>query len=501
MTEHIPEQLISRLSEFINAKTGLFFPKDRWKELKWGISAVAREVAKNENRTPELHEFVEMLLSGRMPDLYLELLIKHLTIGETYFFRDRNLFSMLENHLLLNLVKEREKGSRSIRIWSAGCCTGEEPYTVAIILDRLLPEKEGWDITILGTDINPLFLNKARKGIYTSWSFRDTPSDITEKYFTRYSEKEFEIIPSIKETVSFRILNLAEDTYPSPANGTQQVDIIFCRNVLMYFSPELRYTVIGRFSKSMTPDSCMIFSPGDVPHIRHPALKAQRVKGVTVYKKVVGKRETESKEPFENTKPCAARPADYAQNNRFSPEKTLLKPEAKQKELGRINHLLQAKGQPPQYAQTPGFVTPSVQKQTETTTPKKPGPAEDIFRKALECANAGDVQNAMEYCQKAISRDKLHVGAHYLLATIHHEQGRLKDSFRVFRQVLYLDPKFILAHFSLGTIMRREKRFAEAKRHLTNAMTLLENMEPDQVLPHSGGMTAARLMETIRSML
>jgi len=172
MTSDIPDHLIARLSKFINSKMGLHFPQSRWNDLKRSMVGVAQDMGGD----PEA--CVQRLLSSPLAKKEIDILAKHLTIGETYFFRDKNLFHTLEQHVFRKLIDSRRIGERKIRIWSAGCCTGEEPYSLAILIDQMIPAWQEWDIMLMGTDINTDFLQKAKKGVYTSWSFRDVPEEI-----------------------------------------------------------------------------------------------------------------------------------------------------------------------------------------------------------------------------------------------------------------------------------------------------------------------------------
>src|SRR5690606_35039610 len=112
------------------------------------------------------------LLSAPVERRHLEALAAHVTIGETYFFREPRTLDAFETGLLLPLIEERRRTGRHLRIWSAGCATGEEPYSIAMLLSRLIPDLEAWQITILATDINSRFLAKAERGAYGKWSFR-----------------------------------------------------------------------------------------------------------------------------------------------------------------------------------------------------------------------------------------------------------------------------------------------------------------------------------------
>ncbi|KMQ49437.1 chemotaxis protein CheR, partial [Chitinispirillum alkaliphilum] len=186
------------------------------------------------------------LLSKPLSKRKIEVLASHLTIGETHFFRDKKTIALLKDRLLPSIIHSKQvKGSKRIRIWSAGACTGEEPYTVAMLFLTLLPDWKEWEITILGTDINTQFLRKATEGIYSQWSFRETPTWVKKTFFNIISPESFEIHPDIKKLVTFSYLNLADDNYPSVLNNTNAMDLILCRNVLMYFSSEMRRQVIN----------------------------------------------------------------------------------------------------------------------------------------------------------------------------------------------------------------------------------------------------------------
>src|SRR5881628_1323865 len=130
-------------------------------------------------------------------------LIADLTVCETYFFREYPCFDALEQSILPPLIAERSaQGFRILRLWSAGCSTGEEAYSLAIVLDRLLPDRPDWRITILGTDVDAGVLDQARRGVYREWSFRTLPPGIRERYFPAHGDG-FELDHRIREMVSF----------------------------------------------------------------------------------------------------------------------------------------------------------------------------------------------------------------------------------------------------------------------------------------------------------
>ena len=245
MTRSIPDELISQAAELIAAQLGLHFPPARWDDLERGIGAAAQELGAR-----DLQSFVRSFVSSPWTKSRIEILASHLTIGETYFFRDGKTFEILQDHILPELISSRQKTERRLRLWSAGCCTGEEPYSIAMLLSRMIPDLKSWNITILGTDINHRFLQKAAKGVYGNWSFRSNPTWIQAKDFHRKNGL-LEISPDVKKMVTLSYLNLAEDAFPSLSNNTNAMDLILCRNVLMYFSVEQARKVIGNFHRCL----------------------------------------------------------------------------------------------------------------------------------------------------------------------------------------------------------------------------------------------------------
>ena len=258
MTSQISDELLSGFSEFVAARMGLHFTKERLNDLARGLGSAAGEFGFDDEEA-----CAKWLMSSSLTREQVEILASHLTVGETYFFREKKSFESLEWEILPQLIDGRRKGSRGLRIWSAGCATGEEPYSIAILLSKLLPDLNSWNITVLATDINPRFLSKASRGVYREWSFRDTPGWVQGKYFKKRGGY-FEILPDIKTMVTFAYQNLAEDAYPSLVGNTNAMDIILCRNVLMYFTPDMQRKVIQNLHRCLVDGGWLIVSLGEI---------------------------------------------------------------------------------------------------------------------------------------------------------------------------------------------------------------------------------------------
>src|SRR5262245_56174698 len=237
---------------------GLHFPPARWTDLQRGLTGAITELGFS-----DVSKGAEWLLSASLTTTEFDVLASHLTIGETYFFREPGTFEVLAEEILPALINERRGGSRSLRIWSAACCTGEEPYSIAILLKELIDDLSDWNVTILATDLNSRFLKKAIAASYRDWSFRETPTGTRNRYFKEGVAGDYVLIPEVRELVTFAQFNLVEDALPSLVTGTNAVDLILCRNVLMYFSPAQTRKVISNLYRALVNGGWLIVSPSE----------------------------------------------------------------------------------------------------------------------------------------------------------------------------------------------------------------------------------------------
>lgn len=193
------------------------------------------------------------LLNSSKPESYQEWqnFVVTLTNIESYFFRDQEQFLLLRNYILPELI-QRKQNRKTIRICSAGCSSGEEPYSLAILLKELLPDLEQWNVTILGVDINQDVLKKAEKGIYRPWSFRRVDSDIVQRYF-QVIDNEYHLNNSIKKMVKFQPVNLAKEVFSNFNSELKDLDLILCRNVFIYFELSAIATVLNKFYNALQP--------------------------------------------------------------------------------------------------------------------------------------------------------------------------------------------------------------------------------------------------------
>lgn len=507
INKRIPNELLSRLSDFVNINMGLYFPKDRWLDLLRGMKSAMPDFG-----FTDLEEGIRWLLSNPLKQSQIEVLACHLTVGETYFFREPKTFEALEKHILPKLIRTRWQNQKRIRIWSAGCCTGEEAYSLAILLTRLIHDIQNWNITILATDINPVFIKKAQDGVYREWSFRGTPYWLKEQCFKDRGNGFYEILPQYKRMVKFQYLNLVEDTFPSIYNDTNAMDLIFCRNVLMYFSTKQVEKVISRFHQALLDDGWLVTASSETSHIFYSQYITVNFPGTILYKK--GTYEAQGFSRIENGYQDTA--------SRFDDESGSFP----------ISYMTPISATPNILPESIESTAPVFEEPETVTTQDDEAVIEKIYQEALQFysqgryeesidlllnsissndsyprimtllakayANRGELNHALSWCEKALSADKLNPVFHHLHAVILQEQGNPDKAIGALKRALYLNPDFVLPYFMLGNIQRQQGKLVEAEKYFENALSILGDYEQEDMLPESEGMTAGRMRELIR---
>lgn len=227
----------------------------------------------------DFREYYRLLLYDKRRDEELSFVVDVLTVNETYFFREMSQLKTLSDEILPEL-KNTNRDTRKIRIWSAGCSTGEEPYTIAMLI---LEQGYffGWDIEILGSDINQRVLQHARRGIYRKNSFRATEEHFTEKYFTQENNL-YRINNHVKHLVNFSCLNLLD---PFKVRFVGDMDVILCRNVLIYFDQEARKKVIKSFHERLVHGGYLLLGHAESLMNISTAFTLKHFKNDMVYQK------------------------------------------------------------------------------------------------------------------------------------------------------------------------------------------------------------------------
>jgi chemotaxis protein methyltransferase CheR len=316
------------------------------------------------------------------------------------------------------------------------------------------------------------------------------------------SERTFDIDPQVRQMVTFSYLNLAEDSYPSLRNNTNAMDLILCRNVLIYFGHQMRKHVLAGMHRSLAEGGCLLVSPVEASRQQFGAYEQRSIDGVTFYcRGGAGRPKTEAvpEQPAykESAKAASLPPSAPLQAPAVSvpatpplPEMPARPPAPRQVEQkahreGNFYHAehLFKQGHYEEAAAELLICTPAPRVQL-------------LLSRAY--ANLGDFDLAHHWCSAAIQSNPLDPHARYLLSTILQEQGRIEEAVAALRHTLYLDQHFILAHYSLASLLSQSGKKDLAHRHFQNAYQMASELPDQQVVPESDGLPAGRLVELIR---
>ena len=453
----ISDEVQVQARTLIADRLGLDFKQSRQADLERGL----RQALEHSHlSSPE--QYVTWLAT--LPDESPEWrrLASSLTVGETYFFRDRAYIDALQRQILPGLIESRRSaGILRIRCWSAGCATGAEPYSLAILLDQLLPDRSAWALTILATDINPAALETARKGVYSEWVLRETPKWMADRYFRRGRNDTFELNPAIRQMVTFAPLNLAKDSFPELMTNTGAMDLILCRNVLMYFTHSMQRAVVTRLHEALGTGGWLVVSPAEASIELFRPLISVNFPDAIFYRK------------SEDASPA-------------SPPILSIETMAPELENLRLSPVEPGDRDPEQAPVAPPAIQP-IHSQIDL-------PAD--LRRARALADRGLLEQARRLCEALLARDRLNPDTSLLLAAICQEQGEIPASIEALRQAVYLAPDSAAAHFMLGCLLFRQGDRKRGRRSLEAVVNLLQSAAPDQAVPGSEGLTAGRLLET-----
>lgn len=468
MQAMLDDRRLGDFSGFLAARMGLYYPPERWPDLERAVTQMAAELG-----FADADACMRHFLSTEVDRPQIETLASHLTIGETYFFREPASYDALATRALPDLIHQRRaSGYRSLRIWSAACSTGEEAYSMAILLDRLIPDIRDWNITLLATDINPRSLRKAIDGRYGEWSFRGIDPEIRRTYFTP-RDGRWEVAPHIRHMVSFAYHNLAEDQYPSVRNNTNAMDIVFCRNVLMYFSAERARRVVTQLQHCLVDGGWLVAAAVEGSADLFAPLVNAGIGDATLYRKLT------------LAAPAPLAPAFALPPLDLVPAAPVAAPVAAPTTLEQARALYEAG----ENAQAIALLL---------ADPATPTDGAALTLLARLHANEGHLDRAAESCRQALVIDRLAPERHYLLALIQQECGDGRAAAESLKRALYADPDFILAHVALAGLAMAENRLSEARRCYRNALTLLNARDPSDIVPEGDGLTVGRLIEIIR---
>ena len=474
------------VAQLLRMRTGLEFSPNRFDSAEAGIRrAMGRAGAS------DVADYLRLLQGERIAD---DDLIAELTVGETYFYRDPAQFEFVRDTILPEL--RRGKGADpTLRAWSAGCASGEEAYSLAILLTE---QGLAARAQILGTDISRSALRQARAGTYRQWSLRALEEPLRARYF-RPRDDQWELVEPIRRRVRFEHLNLAHSHYPSLCSGVWGMDLIFCRNVLIYLSPDAVRAVGTRLIASLSEGGWLIAGAAD------PPLGAvEGCQSVVTPHGVFYRREGRARPDPRPVRVAASAvpplPAPRQPEAWPAAAASLPAPHApRAPEPPAVTARPARSGEPLELARK-AMGDGDYRRAMELTDGLAPD-AEACALHTRALANLGQPERALRFVRDALQGFPLAVELQYLRAVLCMECGALDEAAQAVRRVLYLDRTLAVAHFTLGIILRRLGDLPGARRAYRNALAQSAALPQDAPLRLGEGERPDWLTEAARVQL
>ena len=476
MTAPITPREVERFRAAIGRHTGLQFDDAR-------LGFLSEVLQRRLTRLARSGEAYLHALEHDPPQGEIGALAREVTVAETYFFRNGDQFRALAERVLPERM-QLERPGRTLSLLSAGCASGEEAYSLAITAREAVPDP-AWDIRIRAVDLNPAGLEKAARGRYSAWALRDTPPAEQRRWF-RPDGADMILDDKIRRAVRFEARNLAAEDPELWCPGAY--DVVFCRNVLMYFTPERMEAVIGRIAQAL--------APGGFLFLGH----AETLRGVSDDFHLCHTHETFYYQRKDGAQPVVRRPPVPAGVDRAVA--TIVEYDGAWVDAictasERVATLVpgsDVRAAPaPRLGSGPGFDLLRHERFAEALSHVQARPSERVadpdvlLLEAMLLTHGGQLAAAEIACRSLLAIDELNAGAHYVLALCREHSGDGAAAAEHDRVAAYLDPGFAMPRLHLGLMARRVGDREAARRELTQALFLLEREDAARLLLFGGG--------------
>jgi chemotaxis protein methyltransferase CheR len=502
VTVTIDSREVERFREAIARQFGLQF-----EDAKLGFLAdVLRRRLDVCGQRPD--DYLRTLLAGGSPD-ELKRLTPELTVGETYFFRHVEQYRAFIDITLPARLASAHASGRPLAILSAGCSSGEEPYSLAIAV-RNAGVNKTTNVNIRGVDLNGTVIEKARRGRFSPWVMRDTPPDLQRRWF-RVEGRDFILDESVRDAVRFEVCNLAAEHSDVWQPETQ--DIIFCRNVLMYFTPATAHAVVGRLARTLRPGGYLFLGHAETLRGLSSDFHLHHTHGTFYYQR----RDRIATDTSHVVAPPSALAFNAAVPEPDHFDTTWI--ETIRRASERIEVLVDRSGQassavaraarkpPPAWEIGLALELLREERFTEALALMDAYPAESgrdtqvLLLRAVLLTHSGQFAAAEAACERLLAVDELNAGAHYLLALCREGVGDPGGAMHHDQVAVYLDPAFAMAHLHLGVLGRRTADRATAHREFEQAIVLLQREDASRLLLFGGGFSREALVALCRAEL
>lgn len=466
----IPDSIVALLRR----KTGLHI---RTADQKNALAAIQARMKKCGIRDMDAYlQFVEE--DGEQSAAELRELQTQLAVGETYFFRDKGQFLLLETRILPEIIKRRAM-DKHIGILSAGCSTGAEPYSVAMLLHRLLSGCDEWKIKITGIDINEEALAHARRGVYDEWMMRSIPEPFKREFFQK-KEAGWHLSGAIGKMATFQRADISRESLPDYRNGLYDFDLILCRNLFIYYHSDKVREMAANLAEALVEGGYLMTGHGELLGGEMPLLTPRSYPESVIYQKglkVPWEMRTEPPPLFKPLpKSVVILPSDHPTH------------EIPQTPFGNAPLLLK-EGRNREAAAAASIALAA-----------DPDNGAMLMALGEAQANLGAYDTATEALGKAASLDIHSPRPHWILAHIEETLGNMAGAIGHYEKALYRDPSFIPAYLELASLHENGGDFARAAKTREAAFNLLRSMPMEKRIEPYGHVTAGELALIVEKM-
>ncbi|BAQ66042.1 protein-glutamate O-methyltransferase CheR [Geminocystis sp. NIES-3709] len=497
ITETISSSLREEFVELIAKQTGIEIRSQNYGSMGDNILSRVQELKLSSPQT-----YYNLLLNSEGEEEWQKFVCLT-TNKESYFFRDKGQFSLLRNTLLPELIRRNQR-TKSLRICSAGCSTGQEPYSIAILLKELIPDLASWNVVILGIDINRESLAQGKKAVYNTWSFRQVEEDIKTRYF-KNSAGYYQLNDEIRQLVKFHQINLARDIMPRLDSDLHDMDLIICRNVFIYFTESAIAHVIEKFFNTLKPNGYLMTGHAELTNNHVKAFQAKLFTESVVYQRRSGEfahAQPSSSQSFKPTSFDLGVITTQQKQNKIvstsikpitpSRSKNIIKStiieEVKQKSSNKDEILLT---EVKQLFKTKSYHL--AQKKLEQILQEFPKNFQGTYLMAELQANLGEYELAKKWCNKAIELNSFNPNPYHILANIAEEQGNLEGAKKALKQVIYLEPNAVSAYVNLANLYQLEGDLKRANKMQQSALKILQTLPTNTSILELGNISAQDL--------
>ena len=463
----------ARIAQLAAARAGLTFPENRREVAE---SAMRRAMGHAGEKTAA--DFAHRV--AHEPEAYATA-ITELTVGETYFFRDPAQWDLIRSEIVPELLRTHPDG-RGVRAWSAGCASGEEAYTLGIVLR----ESGCVSPAVAGSDLCEHRLARARRAVYTKWSMRGMDDSARRRYF-RESGQYFHLFPEHRD-VQFRFLNLAGQEYAGEGHQLSGLDLILCRNVLIYIEPEVCASIFARLTDALREGGWLMLAASDPQPTGDLPLDVVLTDAGLLYRK--NSMRTRHAPPPWMAAPAVTRtPGPIAVADRGSPAaaRATLAPPHSVADEERARHAYRA-----------GKYDEAIAS-AQAALDAGRGTASTWVLLARAHANRGDLASATQACALGLARHPDTAELHVVASALESQAERFAASADAARRALYVDRSLAVAHVALGTALLRLGDDVAADRALRAAERMLAVRSGREIVPASDGVLALDLLSVVRA--